>query len=252
MTDPLTEVQERARRMLAQGVRPTPEALASAAGISRSTYFRLVGSHREFLNSLGWDEGATARERLLAAALELIDETGLGGLAMDAVAARAETSRATLYRLFPTKAALFSALASEYAPLKMLRGLLEQAQGRDVTELLVPLLKAAAPRLLERRGLLRAILAEAAIDGPDTAGGRDIVVVAYRALATYLEAQMDAGKLRRANPVAAVQALLGPILFYASVRPDAWVESPSAGAVAGEVINEMIEIWLRGMRPDGD
>ena len=58
--------------------------------------------------------------------------------------------------------------------------------------------------MLERRGLLRAILAEAAIDGPDTAGGRDIVVVAYRALATYLEAQMDAGKLRRANPVAAV------------------------------------------------
>ena len=251
MTDSRAQLEEAARRLIDQGVRPTPESLAAAAGISRSTYFRTVGSHREFVGSLGWNEGASPRRRLLEAALELIDESGVSGLGMDAVAARAETSRATLYRLFPNKAALFSALASEYAPLQMLRRVLEQNPVGDPAEFILPLLRAAIPRLLQRRGLLRAILAEAAMDSPDTDPGRAVVADSYRALATYLEVQMDAGRLRRTDSAAAVQALLGPVLFYVVVRPDAWLEDQGDAKSADGMINEMVGIWLRGMRPDG-
>lgn len=243
------DLEEAARRMLAHGERPTPEALAQAAGVSRSTYFRLVGSHRDFLSSLGWDDGASARERILQAALEMIDEMGVSALGMDLVATRAGTSRATLYRLFANKAELFSALAKEHAPLQALRPLLEQQAATPPADLLPPLLKAGVIRLLKRRGLLRAILAEAAIDTPDTTTARAIVVEAYEALARYLLQQMDAGRLRRVEPAAAVQALLGPVLFYATTRPETWPGAAGSALDPEEMVGEMVAIWLRGMSP---
>lgn len=252
MTDPLAEIQEAARQSMEQGVRPTPESLAAAAGISRSTYFRLVGSHREFLASLGWEEGRTAHERILAAAVAMIDEVGIAGLVMDTVAARADTSRATLYRLFPNKEALWAALARDYAPLRQLPRALEQMHDRDPAQLLPQLLSAALPQLLAGRGLLRAIMAEASMAGLEAAGARTVITDIFRAVARYLEAQMDAGRLRRTDPLAAVQALLGPVFFYVTVRPEIWAETAEATMQPAEVVEEHIQIWLRGMQPGGE
>ncbi|GAA5013945.1 TetR/AcrR family transcriptional regulator [Actinopolymorpha pittospori] len=50
--------------------------------------------------------GAGARRRILRAALEVLDEHGLPGFTMEAVARRAGASKATLYRHWPTSGAL--------------------------------------------------------------------------------------------------------------------------------------------------
>lgn len=50
--------------------------------------------------------GAGARQRVLQAALEVLDDDGLPGFTMEAVARRAGASKATLYRRWPTVGAL--------------------------------------------------------------------------------------------------------------------------------------------------
>src|SRR6266545_1032980 len=50
--------------------------------------------------------GAGARQRVLQAALEVLDDDGLAGFTMEAVARRAGASKATLYRHWPTAGAL--------------------------------------------------------------------------------------------------------------------------------------------------
>jgi AcrR family transcriptional regulator len=50
--------------------------------------------------------GAGARQRVLRASLEVLDEAGLAGFTMEAVARRAGASKATLYRHWPTSGAL--------------------------------------------------------------------------------------------------------------------------------------------------
>jgi AcrR family transcriptional regulator len=50
--------------------------------------------------------GDGARQRMLTAALDVLDDAGLAGFTMEAVARRAGASKATLYRRWPTTGAL--------------------------------------------------------------------------------------------------------------------------------------------------
>lgn len=63
---------------------------------------------------------AAARERILAAAFELLGQSGLADLSMDGLAVRANVSRATLYRLFPGKPALFRELIKTFSPWELI------------------------------------------------------------------------------------------------------------------------------------
>src|SRR5688572_4964508 len=56
---------------------------------------------------------ARVRTAVLAATLELLVETGYDGLSVDAVAARACVHKTTVYRRWPTKAALVAAAATD-------------------------------------------------------------------------------------------------------------------------------------------
>jgi AcrR family transcriptional regulator len=240
-----------ARALLADGDAPSADAVAAAAGISRSRYYRVVGgSHRALLREAGHVEEPATRERLLDAAAALLGEVGFGGLLMDAVAARAGVSRPTLYRLFPGKAELLAALARARAPLARLGPTLAAVVDRPPEEVLPDLVAAAVPLLLANRGVLRAILAQASMAGAESAAGRAVMAEGFAALVDYLEAQMAAGRLRREDPLAAVQALLGPIFLSVVVRPDFWAEIRGEPSPPVETINRLVHLWLRGMRRD--
>src|SRR5690348_16382715 len=95
-------------RVLLQGERkPTVEAIAAAAGVSKAAFYREFGSRAALVRALRLEPEPGTRERVLTAALELIGAGGLTALSMDELAVRAAVSRATLYRLFPGKSALF-------------------------------------------------------------------------------------------------------------------------------------------------
>jgi AcrR family transcriptional regulator len=62
--------------------------------------------------------GAGARQRVLRAALEVLDEDGLAGFTMEAIARRAGASKTTLYRRWPTVASLMiDAMDGAFQPL---------------------------------------------------------------------------------------------------------------------------------------
>src|SRR5215831_19318497 len=90
--------------------------VAAAAGVSRATVYRLFGSREGLLQALDIEPDPDTRDRILAAAVELIGRDGLTGLSIDEVAAAAGVSRASLYRLFPGKAALFREVVIAFSP----------------------------------------------------------------------------------------------------------------------------------------
>jgi hypothetical protein len=72
-------------------------------------------------------------------------------------------------------------------------------------------------------------------------------------VAGYLAEQMAAGRLRRMDPVLAVQALAGPIVMHLLMRAPAESRSGPGRGVdlpLEEVVDELVGIWLRAMASD--
>src|SRR5579859_5613750 len=99
-----------ARGLFARGERPTVNELAKAAGVSRARFYRAFGSRAALLEALAVEPEPAATERVLEAALQMIGQVGMTALSMDDLAEAAGVSRATLYRLFPGKPSLLTAV----------------------------------------------------------------------------------------------------------------------------------------------
>lgn len=250
MPEPRFElVADAARGLLAEGTTPTAKAVAARAGMSLSTYYRLVGTHAKLLHAAGHIDEPSSHDRLLDATAEILSEVGMSNLLMDDVATRAGVSRGTLYRLFPGKSHLFAALAESRAPLGGLATVLKGTEEIHPSDLLPGLLQGVVPRLVENRGLLRAVLAESSVDNaPGGDAARAVMQRLYRELADYLEGQMKRGRLRHVEPLVAVQSLIGPLLMYTVIRPDFWGEENMLSEPSN-VVAEFVDIWLRGMAP---
>lgn len=250
MPDPRFDlIADAARGLLADGSTPTAKAVAARAGISLSTYYRLVGTHANLLHAAGHIDEPSSHDRLLEATAALLSEVGISNLLMDDVATRAGVSRGTLYRLFPGKSHLFAALAESRSPLGGLATVLKGTEEMAPSDLLPGLIQGVVPRLIENRGLLRAVLAESSVDNaPGGEAARAVIQRLYRELADYLAGQMDRGRLRRVEPLVAVQSLIGPLLMYTVVRPDFWGDE-GALSEPSEVVGEFVNTWLRGMAP---
>src|SRR5260370_39982674 len=108
--------------------RATVDDFAHAAGISRTSFYRAFGSRAALLEALGLTPTPVARERILRLALEMVGASGLAALSIDELADRADVSRATLYRLFPGKPALVTALVHAYTPLDPVIAVVNQGQ----------------------------------------------------------------------------------------------------------------------------
>jgi AcrR family transcriptional regulator len=94
--------------------------------------------------------GAGARQRVLRAALEVLDDEGLPGFTMEAVARRAGASKATLYRHWPTAGALMiDAMDATFQPFPTPdTGRLDTDIAQLLTGLVTLLERTPFPRLL--------------------------------------------------------------------------------------------------------
>jgi hypothetical protein len=111
-------------------------------------------------------------------------------------------------------------------------------------------------------GLLLQLLFEVFRSDPDHHGGVDANQDAAQAMRTlplvagYLDQQMAAGRLRRMDPVLAMQALAGPIVMHLLMPALAGSQSGAGRGVAlplEGVVDELVGMWLRAMTPgDGD
>jgi AcrR family transcriptional regulator len=234
------------------------DELATRAGVSRATLYRLVGNQQQLLHELGIQPPPTVRSRILDTALELVGRHGLAELSMDELAATAGVSRATLYRLVPGKEALFAELVRRFSPFEPIAAVLETMGERPPAEVIPAIAQAMADAMDGHIGLLLQLLFELSRSDPDHDGGADANQDAAQAMRTlplvagYLGQQMAAGRLRRMDPVLALQALAGPIVMHLLMQASAQSQSGAGHGVAPpleEVVDELVGIWLRAMTP---
>jgi AcrR family transcriptional regulator len=224
--------------------------VASAAGVSRATVYRLFGSREGLLQALELEPDPGARQRVLAAALDLTGRDGLARLSMDELASAAGVSRASLYRVFPGKAALFRELLVAYSPLEALADVIERMGDRPPEEVVPEMARSAVRAMAGRVGIVRTLVFEVTGSSADAAEAvRYLTTRGVGTVIRYLVEQMAAGRLRAMHPLLAVQSLAGPILLHMITRG---VAERELGLVLPleEVATELAERWLRAMRPD--
>jgi AcrR family transcriptional regulator len=239
-----------ARRALERHSSPSMLELAAAAGVSMRKLYRLFGSRDNLLRELDQELPSGARERIIEAAFELLGRSGLADLSMDEVAARADVSRATLYRLFPGKPALFRELIAAYSPWEPIARVLEES-GADAppSDLIPRIAQALAAALADRSAVLLRIVLEMSRGDSDTAEGvQRSMQRGLPDLVRYLTGQMTAGRLRQMHPVMAVQLLAGPIVTHEMARPLAALVGFTATREAVAAL--VADAWLRAMLPD--
>lgn len=241
-----------ARATLARDRGASLHEIAGAAGVSRATIYRLFGSREELLQAIDLEPDPDARQRVLAAAVELVGRDGLARLSMDEVAAAAGLSRASLYRLFPGKAALFRELLLAFSPVEAIVATVERLRDRPPEEVVPEMARAAARTLAGRAGIVRTLVFEVTGASEEAAEAVEYLMTSgVTTLLGYLVEQMAEGRLRMMHPLLAIQSLAGPILVHLITR--GVVERAVGFSVPLEdVAVELAENWLRAMRRDED
>ncbi|MBW8487582.1 TetR/AcrR family transcriptional regulator [Actinomadura parmotrematis] len=159
---------------------------------------------------------SATRERLFAAAIELIAESGLAATTVDQIAARAGVAKGTVYYNFGSKAELFSALL-EFGVERLAATLRDAVAGRPPLEALEAAVAAELAFIGEHEPFARLLIAETWRSGGDwQRAARLIRERAVEVLAGALRDAVAAGVLRRDLDVAtAASAVFGMVLTVA-------------------------------------
>jgi AcrR family transcriptional regulator len=239
-----------ARPLFARGQSPSVGEIVAAAGVSRTTFYRVFASRQALLRSLSVEPEPETRARLLESALEVLDRDGLAALSMDEVADRAGVSRATLYRTFPGKQALFAELVEHYSPFERIEETVEQCFGDPPAHVLRRVAIHIASLARQRRGVFRALAFELTgmRSATEVEGAIEVVQRGLASLIRYLQRQMELGRLRRTDPILALHAFLGPQVVHVMTRPLA-EERFGVRMSLEDALAALVDLWLEGMRP---
>jgi AcrR family transcriptional regulator len=240
---------EAARPLLATGGLPSVDEVTRAAGISRATFYRYFHSRDELIRQLDLEPDPATRERVLQTALEMVGRKGLAALSIDELATAAGVSRATVYRLFPGKAALFRELVRAYTPWETVLEIVDRMGQRPPAEVMPAVAQAVAEGMEGRVGIIGEIFLAVSRRDADTGQAADWVVNrGLVALLGYVQRQMAAGKLRPMHPLLAMQALLGPIAIHLLTRGIVQ-ERLGLELPLNEAVRELAASWVRAMAP---
>jgi AcrR family transcriptional regulator len=242
------QVMSAAREILGRDAGAPVAEIADRAGVSRATFYRHFGSRESLLESIELDPRPDARTRILAAARDMLLTTSLAELSMDDLAKAADVSRGSLYRLVPGKTALLAALIETYSPFDAVRRIIADGANEPPEVVLPRIGRAIVGVAGERLGLMRAIFHEVTASGPTMDGMGPLFAQTLGLLAQYMADQMAAGRIRRMQPILALQAFVGPVFFHLMTRPmiDRVVRLEADPEAA---VDALVVAALEGLRP---
>ena len=243
------QVMSAARDILRTDPGAPIDRITRSAGVSRATFYRHFRSRANLLASVDHEPRPGARERILAAAQDMLVRSSLAEISMDDLARAAGVSRGTLYRLFPGKAALMAQLVEAFGPFEAIRAILRDHRA-DPPDVVLPLIAHQIVGIAGTRlGLMRAVFYESTMGAALTAERAGPLFASIVGdVSGYLATQMAAGRIRRMHPVLALQAFIGPIFFHLMTRP-LLAETVELDASPAESIDALVAVCLAGLRP---
>jgi TetR/AcrR family transcriptional repressor of mexJK operon len=189
---------------------------------------------------------AENRERVLRAATSSFLAHGYGS-SVDDIARRAGVAKQTIYAHFPSKDALFKEVAHD-----LTRRVLVELEGepKDLRAGLVRFALAYRERVLSAEGIatFRTVMPEvprfkALARSMYAASAGEMV----RQLAAYLERAMQAGTLRRDEPLFAAELLLGMLVGHDRIKRLFGVERANGADQARS--RQIVDCFLRAYQP---
>lgn len=191
----------------------------------------------------------TRREQIVATARDIFLESGFAGTTTDRVAARCQISKNTLYRLFPSKAALFAGIV--VAHRRSMLDLPRAPDGLPLAEAIGKIfmidIDAEADR--ERLAFIKLVLVESQ-RFPEISEIIEHYGVdeSRKLLADWLGEQRDMGKIRIDDTKSAAR-MLTDMIFGATATKFVDAKQWSDRASKRAHIVRCIDVFLNGVRP---
>src|SRR5256885_5707023 len=191
---PRERIMSEASRLLAGDRQASGEDIAIAAGVSRTTFYRAFPSRAQLLRAIEVQPEPDTRDRVLEASIQMLRTQTLRDLSMDALASQAAVSRANLYRLFPGKSALFTAILLAYSPFAPVMAVFARSGDHPPEEVIPEIVLTAYRTVAGHAGVVRTLLLEVTSMTPEfTQAFADTGLRAFGTFAQYLAGQMAAG-----------------------------------------------------------
>ena len=167
------------------------------------------------------------REHLIAAALEIIAESGTGALSLREAARRAGVSHTAPYRHFDSKAALIAAVAGE--GFRALYDAVEAAMDDAVDETVVRLgvSGVAYVKFAARHPAHFRVMFGPDCDLDDYPESREVAQAAFQQLLDAVIACQEAGALRKDNPLALARVAWSQVHGLSALIVDGKIDASS-------------------------
>ena len=196
--------------------------------------------------------GEDRRKQILEAALKVFAERGFKGATNQAIAKEAgDISPGLIYWYFESKEDLFFAIIKERLAAGTLPIPIDQLKAFPPEHVLPMIAHFALSRFdnQETINIFKIFAGEAAYSERIRAIANKNINQLLEPLSTYLEAQMEQGRLRHEDPLLAAQTLV--VSLFANVMRRQFLADPILLSYsADQLVNTVVGIFLRGLRPD--
>jgi AcrR family transcriptional regulator len=230
------------------------DELAARAGTTKATIYRHFGSKAGVIAAAGGapPDEATARERVLEAALRAIPRHGLQAVTMAQIAEAAGISPPTLYHHFTSKDDLLLAVVEHVAAQLDPLALIGEAPALDDPRRTLRAFVSRAMRAQEvYLDFLRTMVVEVGTRPELAAAMHERVLKRmWGALSAYLQMQADRGRFRPGHPFLRLVALFGMVTMFNLIRRNFGdrIELPPPDVAADELLRIFFEGVTNGDR----